>query len=238
MINPAPNYVLLRIEPTQPLVGGMTVFDFVNEARWGNVFATVVAVADQYTYLGRKIQRLEARRRSEEDFSLIQRLRAASMLFDVPMEVKAGDQVMVKYEVHIQQQEADPIAFRGWIDAKAGLLVVPYSDLVARIDDGWFYPLNANVFTEVRQGQQKIGMLTESGRQTAFRSYGRVVAVGARCRHYMDFWDSDSDINLIGRDVSIEGGSVRIEFDPAAKMKFGDHALYMAKRREIVAIDG
>lgn len=138
-ITPFHSGVLLRLkgDVSNTAFGGVSVQDF--HSPWNNmsVEAEVLAISARPFFMG---EEMEAVRNGEENGAELREIAdLCSTIGNVPVEVSVGDTVVFDWRKALPDAE---LAYRvgdGW-------LIVNYSDLIARVDDGGLYPLNGGVF--------------------------------------------------------------------------------------------
>jgi len=164
----------------------------------------VKAPKDNY-YLGALIHPyMNARDFGPTDQKYTSRLTQRTTYYDVPIEIKDGDKVILKH-IGLTQEH---LKFDGY-------MIVKYDNLIGRIDGDDVYPLNGAIFLEMdddKRGELFEGGMNEFG--IDFRS-GVVKKQGCLVNKYLLFPESkDYDVTLLGKRVFLsKGAAARIEYD-------------------------
>lgn len=189
MMVPAPNFVVVRPDAAHGDSGGVVVSRFVDDHR-GRAFSGVVeAVCPTLRYLGRDYHRIDRDKAVNPEWlrRLALRCWETSCLYDVPVEVEAGDRVWFNYIHNVEDSQL----------VGDGLLLVPYHDLHLR--ERGTRPLNGKVIVAV---EPDAGDEFRAPTDTDADGVGVVVAAGCLVASYLDdvrYADADEDI--VGRRV-------------------------------------
>jgi len=201
MIKPATNYVLIKPDGGRPAFRGFGLAHAVSvdEHQAKPCTGTVVAVCDDLYYGGYDLLRLP-----KEESGLTRSITERSMMFDVPIEVIAGDRVLFSSIVYASD---DTI----WHE---GLLLIRYDWLICRIDFQVPHPLNGAVLIERFDSYQVVGPLRSEA--TMMPGWGRVVAEGVKVKSYLLWPERGGDflLSLQGKMIMFrQKHAVRIEHD-------------------------
>lgn len=150
--------------------------------------------------------------------------RAMSITFDVPIEIKVGDMVVFPYFYHIKSVTASEE------HAVDGCFLIPYQELIARVDADKVYPLGGRVIGLELQPEVGIVKL----RRPRIGQQFEIISEGCRVRRYADYGYPDKRMGkLVGKKVSVfPGMAVAPEAD--LHKKLGDRKLYFFHRRDIL----
>jgi hypothetical protein len=204
----APGYVLVKLGEDvheDKSTGFLVSRQYEETALFKSRIAEVVKAPDKNFYLGALIHPLMNQRDfGSSDQKFTSRLPQRTTYYDVPIEIKDGDKVVLKH-IGLSQEH---LKF-------GGFLIVKYDNLIGRVDDADVYPLNGAIFLEMdddKRGEVFEGAVNEFG--IDFRS-GVVKKVGCLVKNYLLFPQSkDYDVTLLGKRVFLsKGAAARIEYD-------------------------
>lgn len=204
----APGYVLVKMgEDVQEdsRSGFMVSRQYEEAALFKSRIAEVVKAPNSNFYLGALIHPfMNQRDFGPSDQKLSSRLTQRTTYFDVPIEIKDGDKVVLKH-IGLTQEH---LKFGEY-------MIVKYDNLIGRIDGYDVYPLNGAIFLEMdddKRGELFEGGMNEFG--IDFRS-GVVKKEGCLVKNYLLWPESkDYDVTLLGKRVFLsKGAAARIEYD-------------------------
>lgn len=222
-----PNYIL--IEPHAHHVAGashgMEIPDFANEQMNFSVTGTVVQVCNRLEYYGREIKRLKSKAiRTITDQRRVQDYLAASLLFDVPMEIKVGDMVVYPYIYRTNEEMFDEERFDG-------KLVLRYDALTARVDDGVLYPLNGALLGRKIRSDQGLQQL----RREYWDGLMEVTHEGCLVKDYQEYGYPDKEGLLKGKRVFVTP-QMPVSIETIQQLRLSDEELFSFHRRHIACI--
>lgn len=162
------------------------------------VSGTVISVAEELTYLGKELLKHQLSGISSEDLTLVTDIiRNDSVLYDVPIETKAGDKVMFFYKNQIDCYREGRTVMMDVNGSTKFAFLMKYDGLNAVIlGEDKLKPLNGYLFVE--KVELKSQKFTESGLELVEADFmgmkkkkgfaiGRIVEVGSECRGYLEF---------------------------------------------------
>lgn len=223
-----PNFIL--IEPhahhTAGASHGMEIPDFANEHMNYAVTGTVLQVCDRLLYYGMEIKRLKSKQiRTIYDHRKVQEYLEASLLFDVPMELKIGDTVVYPYLYRTEDDKFDEERFEG-------NLVLKYDTLTAKVVDGVLKPLNGLLLGRKVKKDQELQQL----RRDAWDGLIEVTHEGCLVRDYQEYGYSDRPYELLGKQVYITP-QMAVSIEVPQQLRLADEQLFSFHRRHIVGIN-
>ena len=130
------NHVLIKPDKDHTeLKSGLKIVDAANTHLHASVTGTVLVAPKELLYLGYEIPTLD--RHNAQHLQRIRDINDLSMPHDTDLEVKEGDRVMFSWVYQMDKP-----------DLFNGNLLLPYSELFCRINDGEIYPLNGRIIVQ------------------------------------------------------------------------------------------
>lgn len=219
---PLHSNVLLRLhgDISEEAIAGVSIQDYHSPWNCMSVEATVEAISDGFVFMGPEMERM--RKSWGPDVRSVADL--CSLRYDVPIEVKVGDTVIFDWRMALD--DADK-AYRIAHD----LLVVSYSDLIARVDAGSLHPLNGLVFAVSEETDQLIAARDARGDKW------RVIAEGSRIRRHLDdILPEQGWPPLVGRTVFCDPRTpIAVEAPLFSKYDYSGKRFHIFFRHQIVA---
>ena len=219
------NYVLIQPDKDHTeLKSGLKIVDAANTHLHAAVTGTVLVAPKELIYLGYEIPNLD-----RNDANGIQRIRDIndfSMPFDTDLEIKEGDRVMFNWVYHLDKPE---------LFGKN--LLIPYSELFCRINDGEIYPLNGRIIIEQIKQDVVLGGVKVAEKRS--NTEGVVRYAGCVNRHYLTLpmqaeYIDDSDIQ-VGTHVYFQNnGLSRVEYQLYKDVV--DFELWTGFRKDILGL--
>ena len=219
------NQVLIKPDKDYTeLKTGLKIVDAANTHLHASVIGTVLVVPDKLLYLGYEIPKLN--RHNQRDVQRIRDINDFTMPHDTDLEIKVGDRVVFNWAFQMDK----PDLFKGNI-------LIPYSELFCRINDGEIYPLNGRIIVEqVKQdiifGGVKVG-------EKRSDTEGVVRYAGCLNRDYltlpMQAKQSDDPQIQVGSHIFFErNGLTRVEYQLYKELT--DFELWTGFRKDILGI--
>lgn len=201
------------------------------------ISGTVYAVPEKLVYNAPKMRKLQESHTLPMNWSVqreVDRLREASVQFEVDIEIEKGDKVYFEYLAHELCSKDGR-----WVETSEGMMLLMKYDLLIMADrNGGIYPLNGNIIVE----NEKIeapdtfgdiqGKVSENGlfipqmyqleHKYRNRAIAKVLYAGSAVREYMDFRGK--------YDAECEVGD-RILYDPrfAKEIEYSTHRVFDRK---------
>lgn len=223
-VTPFHSGVLLRMQgdiSKSAFSDGAGVYDFHSPHNSKSVEAEVIAISTNPMFLGVEMQAY--REGFGEDVRELADL--CSMQGDVPIEVKVGDTVIFDW------RKALPDTERAY-HISDELLIVNYSDLIARVDTTGLYPLNGLVFVIAADLSDLLIAQKESR-----GSRWKVIAEGVCVRGWLD--EIEPELGwppLVGKTVFCDYRSpIAIESPLFSKYDYSGHRFHVINRHHIFA---
>lgn len=126
------------IKPDQDFTqtkSGLKIVDEANQHLHVAVTGTVLEAPRELVYLGYEMAKLD--KNNALQLQRIRDINDITMPFDTDLEIKEGDRVVFSYVYQMDK-----------LDLFKDNLLIPYSELFCRINDGEIYPLNGNIIVE------------------------------------------------------------------------------------------
>lgn len=165
-----------------------------------SIFGTVVKAPNKLVFLGDEIR--ETRNiygDSEQGTDEADLLKHQSVLYDVPVEVKAGDRVMYFYKNHMDAYRNNMVIHTD----EGPVMIMRYDTLTAvLLSEDELYPLNGYLFIELKekatdkQTTAGIHLLEKTHMGVKFKnkmSIGKVIEVGSLVNGYIEFLNEAPD---------------------------------------------
>jgi co-chaperonin GroES (HSP10) len=223
MIQPFHSGVLLRLggNISDTAIPGVDIMDFHSPWNSQSVEAEVVAISAGPQFMGKEM--IAMREDWGEDVREVADL--CSLIADVPIEVCVGDTVIFDWRRALDDAEK---AYK----VEDGMLIVSYSDLIARVDLSGLYPLNGYVFA-IPDAYSKNSIAAKEAKGDAWM----VIAEGVCVRGWLD--EIEPEIGwppLVGKTIFCDPKApIAIEAPLFSKYDHGGQRFHLLNRHHIFA---
>ena len=238
MITPFHSGVLLRLggNISDTAIPGVDIMDFHSPWNSWSLEAEVVAISAGPQFMGKEM--VAMREDWGEDVREVADL--CSLIADVPIEVKVGDTVIFDYRRALDDAEK---AYK----VEGGMLIVSYSDLIARVDASGLYPLNGLVFavqvsewihTDPKDFPAYPSPDFVVARKETKGDAWTVIAEGCCVRGWLDEIDPEEGWpSLVGKTILCDPKApIAVEAPLFAKHDHGGKRFHMLNRHHIFAL--
>lgn len=244
------NYVLIRPDKdyeTYVVAGRDTgIYAGLTVENGGTVKAVmgeVVEVCENLRFNGGELQAMRKNFSNDMTYvSEMSKVREASALYDVPIEIKKGDRVSFEYTEHFHAHTTGLVY--------EDCLLIKYDKLTGRVDGEQLYPLNGKILVEaverdkahrltsklieIIQLQDKKSFDTLEFLKGGHLQIGKVLSVGAKVKAYLDFpgerdgWDPEAGCYVAYRWAHAEAFEADLH-----KTMYGNKKIFVLNRKDV-----